>query len=569
MRGISSIIVVVLILMIVVALAGLTYMFSSAIFTSTTATTKQSITKTTAGLLANMKIESVSGNKVYVRNVGQTDLSNFSVYIGDAPVEYEIDKPLLSPGDMAAIRIKKIYNVTSGIWEVPSGDMRVTTSEGPLGEYKNYQGYSGDLPLEILNQQSFVSFTYPVNGYSAIATVYDGDGLADIQPYCYIQYWRENDRAGLGYQYKDSSSYPEDVVYDPTNGNCKANITTFDAQNVYWSNYTTYSFNQHSLILDGDYVFTGDSALNVAKWLIGDGSLVSIQDEGSGVTLRGMSNDSEFIYFGDNSYNLTKVRKSDLQRNLTFKYPATTGTIYSTAVDDTGLYFGTSSYNITKVNKTNFAQRFWSVDYGSYVVNDIEVDADYLYAVDNAGNITKLNKTSVGTGQKIWSIRPSQPSIVPKYALALEGNNLWVVGGGSVLWQIDKTSGAILNYTDYTNIFYSGSSVSMYEITYDNDFIYFSDSWSWINRVNKTSKEIETVFYAPGIGYGLACDANYCYSSTTSYVVKFSKIPLYDIYGNLYPGNNYTSSERITSFIYFYDLYWNGAQTTEATNAIP
>ena len=94
MKSISAIIVIILILMIVVALAGMSYMFFTVIITSTTETTEESIERATTGMLANMKIESMSTNDVYVRNVGQSSLTGFAVYINDEPAHFDISSDI-------------------------------------------------------------------------------------------------------------------------------------------------------------------------------------------------------------------------------------------------------------------------------------------------------------------------------------------------------------------------------------------------------------------------------------------------------------------------------------------
>jgi len=123
MHGISAIIAIVLIIMIVVALAGLSYMFFTGIITSTTETTEESITRTTTGLLANAKIESISINDVYVRNVGQSDLTVFAVYLNDALAHFS-SPDVVKPGETGSITIYDFIK--------EGDDIKVTTAEGMM-----------------------------------------------------------------------------------------------------------------------------------------------------------------------------------------------------------------------------------------------------------------------------------------------------------------------------------------------------------------------------------------------------------------------------------------------------
>jgi len=124
MHGVSAIIAIVLIIMIVVALAGLSYMFFTGIITSTTETTEESITRTTTGLLANAKIESISINDVYVRNVGQSDLTGFAVYLNDEAANFDISSGVVKPGETGTITIYDFIK--------EGDDIKVTTAEGLL-----------------------------------------------------------------------------------------------------------------------------------------------------------------------------------------------------------------------------------------------------------------------------------------------------------------------------------------------------------------------------------------------------------------------------------------------------
>ena len=125
MRGISAIIAIILILMIVVAIAALSYTFFMGIFTSTTETAEESITKTTTGMLANMKIESASNSNIYVRNTGQTDISDLSVYVDDEPVEVTMDPPTIEPGDVGTVSVKEYIGKENV-------NVKITTAQGSV-----------------------------------------------------------------------------------------------------------------------------------------------------------------------------------------------------------------------------------------------------------------------------------------------------------------------------------------------------------------------------------------------------------------------------------------------------
>ncbi|NIO44262.1 MAG: hypothetical protein GTN36_01755, partial [Candidatus Aenigmarchaeota archaeon] len=89
--------------------------------TSTTETTEEAIGRTSSGMLANMKIESMTTNNVYVRNVGQSSLTGFAVYINGEPADFNAPDTV-EPGETVTVTI------TDFIKE--GDDIEITTAEG-------------------------------------------------------------------------------------------------------------------------------------------------------------------------------------------------------------------------------------------------------------------------------------------------------------------------------------------------------------------------------------------------------------------------------------------------------
>jgi hypothetical protein len=106
MRGISTVLAAILIVIIVVALVGLTYTFSVALF-GVTAGAGERMTETgVTGLMAQMRVETISGNKIYIRNVGTTDLSNFTILVNNEKVQdFGVDPLIIESNQMGTITI--------------------------------------------------------------------------------------------------------------------------------------------------------------------------------------------------------------------------------------------------------------------------------------------------------------------------------------------------------------------------------------------------------------------------------------------------------------------------------
>jgi len=124
MRGISTIIVAILLLMISVSLAGFGYMFFTTMFSTLTTEGEEVLSTTVERMLAQMKIESISGQSIYVRNTGKINLTNFNVYVeNNLAAIYPTSDNYIDPGD--------IGNLTLTSPPLSSGNVvKVTSSQG-------------------------------------------------------------------------------------------------------------------------------------------------------------------------------------------------------------------------------------------------------------------------------------------------------------------------------------------------------------------------------------------------------------------------------------------------------
>ncbi|MFC2143143.1 hypothetical protein ACFLQN_01970 [Candidatus Aenigmatarchaeota archaeon] len=123
MKGITPTISIILIMVIVIVLVGFSFaIFQNVIDVSGDAATS-TIEEQSRRAASCMRLESVAGDTVYVRNCGNADLEDFSVYVGDAPVGL-LGAYTVPPGEVGAIQ----YDL-SGLG-LPPGDypVRVTSS---------------------------------------------------------------------------------------------------------------------------------------------------------------------------------------------------------------------------------------------------------------------------------------------------------------------------------------------------------------------------------------------------------------------------------------------------------
>ncbi len=81
MKGITPVIAIVLLLMVTIAIVGFSFTFLSSMFAGAAETTSQQMEQQLGAMSSCMQIDSISFDKVYVRNCGSGSLADFSVYV--------------------------------------------------------------------------------------------------------------------------------------------------------------------------------------------------------------------------------------------------------------------------------------------------------------------------------------------------------------------------------------------------------------------------------------------------------------------------------------------------------
>jgi flagellin-like protein len=188
MRGISSVIVVILFLMIAIALSALGYTFFTVMIQSASKASEETLKQTMISGQSMIKIESVSGDKIYIRNVGQVDLSNISLYVEDEPVTFQIDKASVAPSEVAVITITG---------NAPAGEIEITTAQGALTAQGNYPGFSGapaDNPPNFVATPTNYPATYSTTQNTWMNTTWTDDyGISKV--------WTESSHSGSPVNY--------------------------------------------------------------------------------------------------------------------------------------------------------------------------------------------------------------------------------------------------------------------------------------------------------------------------------------------------------------------------------
>ncbi len=96
MKAISAIIVVVLLLLISISLISVVYVWSSALTGTVTSTTEETTSELTKQLSSCLKIDAISGNKIYLRNCGKGVITNKSlnIFLDNEKIKANLDKTI-------------------------------------------------------------------------------------------------------------------------------------------------------------------------------------------------------------------------------------------------------------------------------------------------------------------------------------------------------------------------------------------------------------------------------------------------------------------------------------------
>lgn len=177
MRAITPIVAIIVLVLMTVAAAGMAY-FTITTFQTQTATGAQGGLRTlTETSKTQLKIESVSGGKVYLRNLGSETFENPLFYIENRPVNFTgPDK--CEPGKICVYTIQEAVNCT-GECELSMGeDMPIGTKVKVKEEEVQFE----QPPVPSLGLRLEKSVEWPV-GYTETSSYVgdvDGDGWDEI-----------------------------------------------------------------------------------------------------------------------------------------------------------------------------------------------------------------------------------------------------------------------------------------------------------------------------------------------------------------------------------------------------
>lgn len=183
MRGVSEVIAIILILMITISLAGLAYMFMSTTMSDVTASASSTVDTTTSSMLTSFTIESMDVAKVYIRNTGQSALTDLSVYVNGEPATFNVTPTSIATGAVGMITIYSFITDGATVKVTSTNGFSATKTANPcskaVGCWKFDEG-SGDKAYDsspYANHGTLVNMNITGNATSGWTTGRYGSGL--------------------------------------------------------------------------------------------------------------------------------------------------------------------------------------------------------------------------------------------------------------------------------------------------------------------------------------------------------------------------------------------------------
>ncbi len=171
MKGVSEFVIVLIILIIAIASILVVWLFYNSMFGSVV--TSEDTSNLGEVLSSCMKIDSVSSNKIYLRNCGTGTVRNdsISVYMDEAPIAFTMNPSSIGKGQVAEIAL-------SGLWGMSFGNHKIRISS-KAGEVERY--VKAVLPdscvLDLEFDEGSGNITYDSSGYGNNGAIHENISL--------------------------------------------------------------------------------------------------------------------------------------------------------------------------------------------------------------------------------------------------------------------------------------------------------------------------------------------------------------------------------------------------------
>ncbi|NIO44180.1 MAG: hypothetical protein GTN36_01330 [Candidatus Aenigmarchaeota archaeon] len=116
MRAVTPVMSGIIIISLTIALMALFWIFISGSYTYLTSSGESTVARTLLVVSSCMKIESVSGNKVYVKNCGEGSITEdtLKVFLNDIPLNFTMSPTIVEEDEVGTVRLSGLLNFSLG-----------------------------------------------------------------------------------------------------------------------------------------------------------------------------------------------------------------------------------------------------------------------------------------------------------------------------------------------------------------------------------------------------------------------------------------------------------------------
>jgi len=231
MKALTPIVTVILILLMAIAMVILLWVFVSETFTSLTSSGESTVGETLVTISSCMKIESVLGNQVYVRNCGEGVITEdtLGVYLDDVSLGVTMNPNIINEDEVGTINL-------SGLWKFNlGGHLLKVTNPKVITEQAVEAVLPDSCVLALDFDEGSGTETYDKSDYGNDGTLINGPQWI-------------NGKFGFALDFDGDNDYVE--VSDSPSLNISGNQTTieswFKTSNVHdgaivWKSYNTFN----------------------------------------------------------------------------------------------------------------------------------------------------------------------------------------------------------------------------------------------------------------------------------------------------------------------------------------
>ncbi|MCX6709085.1 MAG: right-handed parallel beta-helix repeat-containing protein [Candidatus Woesearchaeota archaeon] len=318
-----------------------------------------------------------------------------------------------------------------------------------------------------------------------------------------------------GYSTQNGNTFTATCTVECTGGECVNTEVALDPINPL-ANLTNPTGPVHRVYADSEFIYGASEDQTTYVW--NKTGLALFATLSVSAPLRTVWVDSQYIYTGGTYNQIELWDRTDLITPFAnVANISTNGWVYSIRSDNNYIYAGTGSvpYDVRVYNKTTFASAA-NLTNPTAIVRSMDIDSNYLYAVDHNCNFWIYNLTDFSV--TTLTVNPACDQLKD---VSVDDNYIFAhgqAGSGNAFTQVwNKTNNALVfDWNDTTGDYYGATVYSG-----GNDFGYQGgplNGWltdGWIGEINKTS-------WTPGSTLNITgqvikttfCDADYLYAGT-------------------------------------------------------